>query len=431
MPKRKYRGKSPTKLKKRRKVYYGISAIVLAALVVGMLCLIMRAPGTPLGTNNPPSTPSAPSGSTSGAAGSAYTYTISNTDPDGDQVKYTFDWGDGTTTDTGYVDSGSSAGVSHAWPTLGTYTVKVLTTDNNGATSSWSEVLTVTIAVAGNNPPAAPSAPFGSTSGTTGVSYTYSVSATDSDGDKVKYTFDWGDNTTTETSLVASGASSSARHTWSSAGTYSVKAMTTDNKGATSSWSTALTVTITGAGTDSSRYNFEVSAQGWTHQTWTDSQAITSIIRTTSLSKLGSGSIKCTVNLIGGHANNSKGEAWVDMRNDPPQGVAVPTNLSNATVTVWVYLPAEAVGDNSRPNGIQIFFKDSGWASKYSSWNNIGTDLPTGQWSQVTVNTATENWAYEGGCNMSDVISVGVKIGAGTGSTENFSGYIYIDAFNW
>jgi len=191
-----------------------------------------------------------------------------------------------------------------------------------------------------------------------------------------------------------------------------------------------------GGGADSAKYNFEATAQGWQAQTWVDSQAITLVARDTSKAKNGSASLRCTVNLQGEHANNSKGEAWVDMQNNRPTGVTtVPVDLSNKTVSVWVWLPEEAAGDTRRPNGIQIFFKDANWRNRYSSWNNIGNPpygLETNTWVQITVNTATEQWAYdEEGFDMTRVRGVGVKIGTGGGSTATFNGYIWIDSFDW
>ncbi|MEO0224883.1 MAG: hypothetical protein ABIL76_07335, partial [candidate division WOR-3 bacterium] len=177
-------------------------------------------------------------------------------------------------------------------------------------------------------------------------------------------------------------------------------------------------------GSDTARYSFETGVQGWVIQTYQDSQAITAVAQDTTKARYGTASLRCTVNLIGGHANYSKGETYVDMQ--------TATNLSNATVSVWVWVPSQAVGDQSAPNGIQIFFKDSAWKSKYSSWYSIGggTVVPE-QWCQITVNTATEQWGWDDGCNLSQVRLVGVKIGTGTGSTATFSGYIWIDSVNW
>jgi hypothetical protein len=97
------------------------------------------------GGNTPPNAPSAPSGPASGTPGSSYSYSATATDPNGDQVKYTFDWGDGTTTDTGLVNSDTRLSASHAWTEAGTYQVKAMATDSKGASSGWSAIQSVAI----------------------------------------------------------------------------------------------------------------------------------------------------------------------------------------------------------------------------------------------------------------------------------------------
>ena len=172
---------------------------------------------------------------------------------------------------------------------------------------------------------------------------------------------------------------------------------------------------------DTARYSFETGVQGWVAQTYVDSQAITNVARDTTRAKYGSASLRCTVDLRGGHANYSKGETYVDLQ--------TAQNLSNATVTLWVWIPSQA--EAVPPNGIQVFFKDSNWRSKYSSWKNIGNDIPTNEWVQITINLATEQWGYDENANLNQVRIVGVKIGAGGQSTATFSGYIWIDSVNW
>ena len=67
--------------------------------------------------------PNAPTidGPTSGSAGTSYTYTFTATDPDGDDVKYYIDWGDGDTEWTGFSASGIPVVVSHTWGEEDTY----------------------------------------------------------------------------------------------------------------------------------------------------------------------------------------------------------------------------------------------------------------------------------------------------------------------
>ena len=103
--------------------------------------------------NRAPNTPSTPSGTTSGYTGTSYTYSTSTTDPDGDNVCYQFDWGDGSNTTTGSYASGSIASASHAWGSSGTYYVKVRAQDSYSAWSGWSSTLTVTISSGGGGCP--------------------------------------------------------------------------------------------------------------------------------------------------------------------------------------------------------------------------------------------------------------------------------------
>lgn len=96
-----------------------------------------------------------------------------------------------------------------------------------------------------NRPTNTPSIPSGPSPGDTGSSYKFSTYATDPNGDKVQYRFDWGDGRYSSwSSLKSSGSSVSKSHFWDKAGTYYVRAQAKDEHGATSSWSSAKTVTI-------------------------------------------------------------------------------------------------------------------------------------------------------------------------------------------
>jgi len=75
------------------------------------------------------------SGPIIGNAGSDYTYTASTTDPDNDQIKYTFFWDDSQTTESDFVDSGTEVAMSHSWANPGSYDVFVKATDTIGAES--------------------------------------------------------------------------------------------------------------------------------------------------------------------------------------------------------------------------------------------------------------------------------------------------------
>jgi len=89
--------------------------------------------------NNPPNLPNTPSGPSSGKTGTSYSFSASTTDPDGDNIAYMFDWGDGNISNwTSYVSSGSIVNQIHSYSTRGTYYVKAKAKDINGAESLWS-----------------------------------------------------------------------------------------------------------------------------------------------------------------------------------------------------------------------------------------------------------------------------------------------------
>jgi hypothetical protein len=85
-------------------------------------------------------------GSTEGKAGREYTYTTSTTDPDGNQLYYLWDWGDGTTSGwLGPYNSGATCQANHTWNTKGNYNIKVKAKDIYGKESVWSDPLPVTM----------------------------------------------------------------------------------------------------------------------------------------------------------------------------------------------------------------------------------------------------------------------------------------------
>jgi len=84
-------------------------------------------------------------GPSSGRIGNSYTYAATCTDPDGDQIYYWFDWGDGSNSGwKGPYSSGQTASESHSWSVVGSYSVKVKAKDNT-AESIWSESIPVSM----------------------------------------------------------------------------------------------------------------------------------------------------------------------------------------------------------------------------------------------------------------------------------------------
>jgi hypothetical protein len=194
--------------------------------------------------NNKPNVPMNLLGSSSSYTGVEHSYFTMAKDPDDDRVRYTFDWGDGTISTTDQVKSGSIESAPHMWRSAGTYHVQAVAMDSKGAASGQARSFDITIA--NNDPPHIPAIPSGPKAGEIMGALKYSTYADDPDGDQVKYVFDWGDGTTSWTGLdfIDSGTSASVFHQWSRAGTYRVKAMAIDDKGAASEWSKELVVDI-------------------------------------------------------------------------------------------------------------------------------------------------------------------------------------------
>jgi hypothetical protein len=85
-------------------------------------------------------------GPTTGTVNNEYPYTSSTTDPDGDQVYYLWDWGDGNNSGwLGPYTSGATISSIHKWTVKGLYNIKVKAKDIYGAESSWSDPLPITM----------------------------------------------------------------------------------------------------------------------------------------------------------------------------------------------------------------------------------------------------------------------------------------------
>lgn len=165
--------------------------------------------------NNPPYTPKTPSGPAHGYAGASYSYSIFANDPDDDQIRYTFDWGDGTASETELVDSGRSASQSHVWAGVGEYNVRVMAADDNrGGESGWSPPLVVAISERAH-PTAIISANRTVITGGETVSFSAEGSEPgDLDSHIVSYNWDFGDEST--------GRGVNVAHTYPRSGHYTV-----------------------------------------------------------------------------------------------------------------------------------------------------------------------------------------------------------------
>jgi len=84
--------------------------------------------------NQPPDAPDI-DGPNSGKPNTPLDFTFNSVDPDGDDVKYIIDWGDGDTLTTNLHPSGTNISESHTWVAKGTYTITAKAEDEFGLTS--------------------------------------------------------------------------------------------------------------------------------------------------------------------------------------------------------------------------------------------------------------------------------------------------------
>lgn len=101
---------------------------------------------------HPPSAPFTPTGSQSDIVNTLYSYTTGTVDPNGQNVSYIFNWGDGTNSTTGNYFSGTNVTCSHYWSNAGSYNVTALAKDSQNS-SCWSPPLTVNVVSGGGGCP--------------------------------------------------------------------------------------------------------------------------------------------------------------------------------------------------------------------------------------------------------------------------------------
>jgi hypothetical protein len=87
--------------------------------------------------NSPPTDPVLTGGpGVNGHKNVSYDFQAVSTDADNDTIKYTFAWGDGQTSTTGFFTSGVSAAESHTWTSAGRFVISVKASDNKTESGS-------------------------------------------------------------------------------------------------------------------------------------------------------------------------------------------------------------------------------------------------------------------------------------------------------
>lgn len=146
---------------------------------------------------------------------------LGSSDTDGSIVGFEWDF------DNDGVFDATGSSVIHSFPTNGVYQVTLKVTDDNGATDSVTQAVSVTSSVN-----LLPTADF--TFECIGLSCTFTNASTDPDGFVISYLWDFGDGVT--------AADINPSHTFSAAGTYAVTLTVEDDAGDTASTTKDVTV---------------------------------------------------------------------------------------------------------------------------------------------------------------------------------------------
>ncbi|MCK5341932.1 MAG: hypothetical protein KAR20_00930, partial [Candidatus Heimdallarchaeota archaeon] len=165
-------------------------------------------------------------------------------DPEGDNVTYDLYFGsenpppllENNLSETTYEPAEMNTITDYYW--------RVVAWDVNDHRSS-SPIWTFKTSTYTNSPPEKPSRPSGTSIGRPGVSYSYSTSTTDSNGEPIFYMVDWDDGSLSQwIGPYNSGQTAFFSHIWESRGSFAVKVKAKDIYGGESFWSDPLPVSM-------------------------------------------------------------------------------------------------------------------------------------------------------------------------------------------
>jgi chitodextrinase len=139
-------------------------------------------------------------------------------DPDGNITSWLWNFGDNS--------NANGETVKHSFLEVGTYIVKLMVTDDKGATDTDT---TTCVIRQSNRSPTKPTIE-GPTSGKKNTLYTYTAASTDPDNDPLQYTFQWGGSISQISGFLPSGMNYSVNRSWTTAGRYNLTVTVTDNQ---------------------------------------------------------------------------------------------------------------------------------------------------------------------------------------------------------
>jgi len=150
----------------------------------------------------------------SGPAPLAVTLSADGLDPDGGELTYRWEFGDG-------IAYGQTA--SRTFTAVGTHTVGVVATDDEGEEAT--DAVTITVTAPGNEPPELIEASADRTSGAAPLDVWFQAVAHDPDGDRLTYRWEFGDG-------PGSAFGAEAEHTYLTPGAYTATVTVSDPRGA-------------------------------------------------------------------------------------------------------------------------------------------------------------------------------------------------------
>ena len=179
------------------------------------------------GVNNAPYKPVKPSGPVYIEPGGSFSYSAQTYDPDGDQIRYKFDWGDGNFSEwSSFVPGNQSISIDYSWYQINNFSIRVIAQDENEKNSTWSEELLIYCSfeddTSNGMDPVALFEPIQNTNDDHSFSFNASGSY-DEDGNITSYFWDFGDGTTS--------TEMNSDHTYSGEGWYNVTLIVTDDQG--------------------------------------------------------------------------------------------------------------------------------------------------------------------------------------------------------
>lgn len=113
-------------------------------------------------------------GQFTGSVGNFLSFQVVATDPGNDELTYSWNWGDGTPTQTGDLST-----ASHRWTTSGSYTISVTVSDPDGGKNTVSRPVVIGI----SNPPSFNTTPI--TTATEGSLYSYNITTAGGNGNPI------------------------------------------------------------------------------------------------------------------------------------------------------------------------------------------------------------------------------------------------------